>query len=100
MGGVKTLLILGIVLLICKDLIAGWKSRRRCNNWNWNAWSACSAPCGNAGTQTRTASGCGAPGPQTQPCNRFCHNGGTLLTASCSCPKGFAGTCCEMEVGE
>ncbi|CAH1277638.1 MUC4 [Branchiostoma lanceolatum] len=62
-----------------------------------SGWGACSAPCGSAGTRTRTASGCGAAS-ETQACNRFCHNGGTLLTASCSCPKGFAGTCCELEV--
>ncbi|CAH1259113.1 Hypp2156 [Branchiostoma lanceolatum] len=62
---------------------------------NWNGWSACSAPCGNSGTQTRTASGCGAPGPETQACNLFCHNGGTPLASSCSCPLDFWGTCCE-----
>ncbi|KAI8482345.1 hypothetical protein Bbelb_399360 [Branchiostoma belcheri] len=68
--------------------------RRRCT-WHWNAWGACDAPCGNAGIQTRTASGCGAPGPQTQPCNRFCNNGGTPLSYSCSCPNEFWGPCCE-----
>ncbi|XP_035672714.1 von Willebrand factor D and EGF domain-containing protein-like isoform X2 [Branchiostoma floridae] len=66
--------------------------------WHWNSWSACSAPCGNSGTQTRTASGCGAPGPQTQACNRFCHNGGTPLATSCWCPLDFWGTCCEIPV--
>ncbi|CAH1259095.1 Hypp2151 [Branchiostoma lanceolatum] len=70
------------------------RRRRRCD-WHWNGWSACSAPCGASGTQTRTASGCGAPGPQTQACNRFCHNGGTLLTTWCSCLPGWIGTCCE-----
>ncbi|XP_066275460.1 von Willebrand factor D and EGF domain-containing protein-like [Branchiostoma lanceolatum] len=61
-------------------------------------WSSCSAPCGNSGTQTRTASGCGAPGPETRPCNRFCHNGGTLLASSCWCSLDFWGTCCETPV--
>ncbi|CAH1259099.1 VWDE [Branchiostoma lanceolatum] len=91
------------ILLLC--VLAGvltnhetlaWRRlwRRRCD-WHWNGWSSCSAPCGNSGTQTRTASGCGAPGPQTHACNRFCHNGGTPLATSCSCPPGWTGTCCE-----
>ncbi|XP_066303433.1 mucin-like protein [Branchiostoma lanceolatum] len=92
MFALRTLLIFGILFITRTDTHS-----RPCTHY-WNGWSACSAPCGNAGTQTRTASGCGAPGPQSQACNRFCNNGGTPLPASCSCPKGFAGTCCELEV--
>ncbi|KAI8488008.1 hypothetical protein Bbelb_341260 [Branchiostoma belcheri] len=57
----------------------------------WTSWSACSAPCGNSGTQTRTAVvfGTATACYQTRPCNRFCHNGGTPLATSCSCPLEF-----------
>ncbi|XP_078671205.1 von Willebrand factor D and EGF domain-containing protein-like isoform X1 [Branchiostoma floridae x Branchiostoma belcheri] len=90
----QVLLLGALVALLTNHEALSWRRRRSCV-WHWNSWSACSAPCGPSGTQTRTASGCGAPGPQTRTCNRFCHNGGTLLTSSCRCPLGFRGTCCE-----
>ncbi|KAI8509804.1 hypothetical protein Bbelb_122320 [Branchiostoma belcheri] len=99
MASIRILVAAGIVLLLCVDvsaLIFGSsrrRRRRRCT-WNWGAWGDCSAPCGNAGTQTRHASGCGAPGPESQDCNRFCDNGGTALSHSCSCPDEFWNTCC------
>ncbi|CAH1259103.1 VWDE [Branchiostoma lanceolatum] len=85
-------------LLTNRETLAWRRRRRRRCDWHWNGWSACSAPCGTSGTQTRTASGCGAPGPEIRACNRFCHNGGTPLTTSCSCPLDFWGTCCETTV--
>ncbi|XP_078658227.1 uncharacterized protein LOC144903711 [Branchiostoma floridae x Branchiostoma belcheri] len=91
----RTVLCLGILVLLCTD-VATWRRRRRRRcNWSWGGWSGCSAPCGYAGTQTRSASGCGAPGPETRACNRFCHNGGTALAYSCSCRDEFWNTCCE-----
>ncbi|XP_078575667.1 uncharacterized protein LOC144861565 [Branchiostoma floridae x Branchiostoma japonicum] len=91
------LLIVLVALIGDSEALFSRRRRRRCD-WHWNGWSACSAPCGTLGTQTRTASGCGAPGPQTRPCNRFCYNGGTILATSCRCPLEFQGTCCEISV--
>ncbi|KAI8509823.1 hypothetical protein Bbelb_122510 [Branchiostoma belcheri] len=98
MASIRILVTAGIVLLLYVDVTAiFWSSRRRRRrcDWHWGGWSACSAPCGYSGTQTRHASGCGAPGPETQACNRFCHNGGTALSHSCSCPDEFWNTCCD-----
>ncbi|CAH1259096.1 VWDE [Branchiostoma lanceolatum] len=92
----RVILVGVLVILLMNYEAQSWRRRRRRRcDWHWNGWSSCSAPCGNSGTQTRTASGCGAPGPQTQACNRFCNNGGTPLASSCSCPLDFRGTCCE-----
>ncbi|XP_035672095.1 von Willebrand factor D and EGF domain-containing protein-like [Branchiostoma floridae] len=97
------ILLLGVmVVLLTNQEVLAFRRRfsfcRRRSSYSWNSWSACSAPCGTSGTQTRTASGCGSPGSQTRPCNRFCHNGGTPKATSCSCSLDFVGTCCETPV--
>lgn len=83
-----------------------------CRNscWSsWGSWSQCSVQCGHSGTRTRRryvspSYGCsyviddyGCPGSSfaRTSCGRYCHNGGTLRSSHCSCPRGYRGTCCE-----
>ncbi|XP_078684110.1 uncharacterized protein LOC144917697 [Branchiostoma floridae x Branchiostoma belcheri] len=71
----------------------------------WSEWSACNTTCGASGVQTRnrtviTAVSCGGlycegPTEETQPCNRFCLNGGAVYNGQCSCTAGYTGSCCE-----
>ncbi|XP_078575733.1 uncharacterized protein LOC144861637 [Branchiostoma floridae x Branchiostoma japonicum] len=66
------------------------------HNCHWTVWDACSAPCGNSGTQSRHTNGCGWPVRyEYRDCNRFCPNGATSLSSSCACPDEFWGTCCN-----
>ena len=72
----------------------------------WTPWNQCSSPCGNKGHQSRTRlvhhpSSCANGSCQHlktkewQPCNRFCHNGGSPARWFCSCPMNYIGDCCE-----
>ncbi|XP_078681787.1 netrin receptor UNC5B-a-like [Branchiostoma floridae x Branchiostoma belcheri] len=92
-----------------------WADRRRrqqpvpvrpvdCVWSRWCSWTACSAPCGNSGRQTRTrfiaqlaANGgrdCFGSYEQTRSCNQFCYNGGSPVGGGCRCVPGYTGTCC------
>ncbi|XP_035692611.1 sushi, von Willebrand factor type A, EGF and pentraxin domain-containing protein 1-like [Branchiostoma floridae] len=97
MFGARIVTLVAICLLICSDVTAWRRRRRRRCDWYWNAWSACSTTCG-PGTQRRTAGGCGAPGPETRDCNVRCYNGATVLTSSCVCRPGYTDTCCDKRI--
>ncbi|XP_078671940.1 uncharacterized protein LOC144911633 isoform X2 [Branchiostoma floridae x Branchiostoma belcheri] len=107
------LAILLLLLLVAVEFSGGWRRRRRrrvCHVVNcawgpWGSWGGCTAPCGNSGTRTRTrgvahhaqcgGAGCAGPSSQTEPCNRFCHNGGTPYASHCACEGDYWNTCCQ-----
>ena len=79
---------------------------KQCVTSQWTPWSQCSSPCGKKGYRSRTRlvhrppscpeGSCGhLPAKKWQPCNRFCHNGGTPARWFCSCPLNYIGDCCE-----
>lgn len=79
---------------------------KKCVASQWTSWSQCSAPCGINGYQSRTRlvyrpPSCGEEScrdlttKEWQPCNRFCHNGGTPARWACTCPLNYIGDCCE-----
>lgn len=79
---------------------------QHCVSSQWTAWSLCSSPCGNKGYQSRTRVVHRPPScingscqhllnREWQPCNRFCHNGGSPSRWFCSCPVSYIGDCCE-----
>eukprot|EP00058_Branchiostoma_floridae_P004600 XP_002590088.1 hypothetical protein BRAFLDRAFT_83358 [Branchiostoma floridae] len=102
-----------ILLLLLTSSSEGWRRRRRrrapvpvnCVWGLWGSWGGCSAPCGNSGTRTRTrwvaqpplhgGIGCTGPGSKTEPCNRFCYNGGTPFASHCACAGDYWNTCCD-----
>uniref|UniRef100_A0ABM0MJ98 Uncharacterized protein LOC102806247 n=1 Tax=Saccoglossus kowalevskii TaxID=10224 RepID=A0ABM0MJ98_SACKO len=110
---------LDLILLTCFVILASfdntesWRRRRRrracgpsnCQVSGWNAWGACSAPCGTSGTQTRTryvtvGQSCGGSCPyhmsESQGCNNpGCNGHGSPLTSSCSCVDEWWDTCCD-----
>ena len=111
----ERLLLVAILLLVLVNPSTGgfWRRRRRrrsgcqatnCAWGDWSGWGACSDPCGNAGTKTRSrsvataktcgGSDCSGSSRESQACNRFCHNGGTPKAGHCDCPDEFWGTCC------
>ncbi|CAH1245436.1 SCUBE1 [Branchiostoma lanceolatum] len=114
----RFLLVFAIVVCLAQDSQAWSRGRRRAPPpprpvhcvWVWGGWSSCSAQCGNSGVMTRSrtitqhaahgGSGCSGPSSETQPCNRFCHNGGTPAGSRCSCQPGYTGTCCSTDVNE
>ncbi|XP_077997650.1 uncharacterized protein LOC144450798 isoform X2 [Glandiceps talaboti] len=106
----KTLLVLTFVLCLLSDSHTLRRRRRSCSPRNcavsgWSGWSACTAPCGNAGTQTRTryvtsGASCGGSCPyglsESQSCNvPGCHGHGSPLSTSCSCVDEWWDTCCD-----
>ncbi|XP_035691376.1 neurogenic locus notch homolog protein 1-like [Branchiostoma floridae] len=110
--------LLVVLALLLPEESAGWWRRRRrrscsrvnCAWGNWGSWGACTAPCGNSGTQTRSRSvargaqcggaGCSGSSSDTQACNRGCPNG-TPSGASCVCTgTGYTGTCCDTDINE
>ncbi|XP_078693848.1 uncharacterized protein LOC144923323 isoform X2 [Branchiostoma floridae x Branchiostoma belcheri] len=115
-GGV--LFVFAVVVCLVQESQAFRRRRRRapppppvhCRWGGWGAWSSCSAPCGSSGVQSRYrsiaqhaahgGSGCSGPSSESQPCNRFCHNGGTPAGSRCSCHPGYSGTCCSTDVNE
>ena len=108
----RLLLVAFLLLLLVNPSAGGWWRRRRrsgcrpthCAWGGWSDWGACSDPCGNAGTQTRSrsvatakkcgGSDCAGSSRESKECNRFCHNGGTPRAGHCDCPDEFWGTCC------
>ncbi|XP_078591328.1 uncharacterized protein LOC144870694 isoform X2 [Branchiostoma floridae x Branchiostoma japonicum] len=102
-----------LLLLLLMGPSEGVRRRRRrrrtppvnCVWGPWGSWGGCSAPCGNSGTRTRTrwvaqpplhgGIGCAGPSSQTEPCNRFCFNGGTPFASHCACAGDFWNTCCD-----
>ncbi|CAH1262112.1 ADGRB2 [Branchiostoma lanceolatum] len=109
----KTRLVIILLLLMVTGPSEGWRRRRRrraptpvnCAWGPWGSWGGCSAPCGNSGTRTRArgvarhaqhgGAGCAGPSSQTEPCNRFCHNGGTPFASHCACEGDYWNTCCQ-----
>ncbi|XP_078680020.1 uncharacterized protein LOC144915479 [Branchiostoma floridae x Branchiostoma belcheri] len=79
-------------------------------NCQWGSWGACTAPCGNTGTQTRTraiavsascgGSSCTGGSSQISSCNRHCPHGAPD-GPSCNCADtGYSGTCCDNDIDE
>ena len=77
-----------------------------CEWGDWGRWSECDKTCGGFGKQFRRrpkahealcgGKGCDGEFEQEKPCNRLCHNGGTLQhDGKCSCPKDYRGSCCQ-----
>ena len=116
MAGWKTSVVLVAVciMMLSPETEGGWWRRRRrrrrccavsCTWGGWSGWSGCNHPCGSSGTRARTrgiargpscgGASCSGPSRQVQPCNRFCHNGGTPQNSRCSCSAAFRGTCCQ-----
>ncbi|KAI0235597.1 hypothetical protein LSAT2_013874 [Lamellibrachia satsuma] len=111
-----------LLLVLCLFLVgpasAGWWSRSSrpactkidCSWQQWSSWSACTDPCGNAGTHRRTrlvgtsascaGRECNDDSSQTQACNRFCNNGGTPQAGHCDCPEDYWDTCCDKPCTE
>ncbi|XP_078600551.1 properdin-like [Branchiostoma floridae x Branchiostoma japonicum] len=114
----KFVIVTAVLLMFLIDDTAAflWRSRRRRRRYNcwracrwggWSGWTACSATCGNHGTQTRArrhavtaacdGTACSGPSSQTQACNRRCcprdcqwHNWSSWSACTATC--GSSGT--------
>ncbi|KAI8501841.1 hypothetical protein Bbelb_202530 [Branchiostoma belcheri] len=80
--------------------VASPQARCLCSWYAWGSWSACSKPCGNAGTRVRYRTGyCCSKITFTQTCNRFCYNNGTAHSNGCNCTSQYEGRCCDVYKG-
>lgn len=118
--GCEKLIVLMLVCLVNEmasepRLRLSWGRRRRyCHKTNcvpgsWSSWSACSHSCGPQGTQysrrpilepAKCGGTCVVTTHGARACNRFCLNGGTLISLRCHCKYGYSGVCCEKGQGE
>ena len=79
---------------------------RDCVVSQWSEWSPCSSPCRGARWRQRRierfptcARPCLHELLQEEPCNQFCHNGGTAMPFGfCVCVQNFWGRCCEQGI--
>eukprot|EP00058_Branchiostoma_floridae_P027893 XP_002613384.1 hypothetical protein BRAFLDRAFT_68379 [Branchiostoma floridae] len=112
-----TAAVLTLLLLIGHEVDGSGSRRRRRRrsttspppvDCRWSSWSLFSSDCGNTcgGTRTYTryrcrpaANGgadCVGDTQKTEPCpGTACQNGGQWNGASCTCPSGFYGSCCQ-----